>query len=392
MILKNYLLPILVLVLIGGCSSFDFQKDGVHLASLPKKVEKNLVPRKIWSKRIGQGNNYFYSNLHPTFKGNTVYAADRFGIVKALNLSNGKDRWIIDLSENNEEYNGNTALLSGGITVYGNNLYIGSEHGKLYSLRTKDGSLVWTTQVIGEILSSPVVKDNLIFVHTSNGFLQGINRNNGKVQWSFELGTYPISTRDVSTPTFMFDSLIIGDGKGRVNAISIKNNQMIWKQNISSINSFLLSENLKDVNVTPIIFEGVVYIASYNGSLTALNFNSGTILWQKNIGIVKKLIVSKHKLYIVDGDDNLLSLNTDKGNIIWKQNHLINHQLTTPVIYNNYLVVGDIKGYLHWIDTNNGKYIIQQKLSNSGFQSKPIISHNTIIIQSKNGYVYAVTV
>ncbi|WP_159989587.1 outer membrane protein assembly factor BamB [Pantoea sp. SoEX] len=395
--LKNYFLFILITLLVGGCSIPGFQKDETHPISLPK-VENKITPKEKWNQNIGSGNRNFYTNLHPAYKNNIVYAADRFGIVKAFNVITGKEKWKIDLSEKQDFLSNNSALLSGGITVDENNIYIGSERGILYSLKINDGSIAWKTKLIGEILSSPVVHNDLIFVHTSNGFLQGVDRKNGKINWNFELSNYPLSIREGTKPSIMLDSLIIGDSKGRINAISIKNNQILWRKYISDINTnSLVDQQIQDINISPVIFKGVIYVSSYNGNISALEFASGDILWQRNIGSnIKKLIVNNSFIYIVDVKDRLFSLSVNSGKIIWSQENLIYRQLTSPIIYKNYLVVADMQGYLHWINTEDGQFVAQQKLGLAGFQSEPIVAVNNnnkeLLIQNNNGKIYAVVI
>lgn len=64
-------------------------------------------------------------------------------------------------------------MLSGGITVSGDRLYIGSERGQVYALNTSDGAIARQAKAAGEALSRPVVSDGLVLIHTSNGMLQG---------------------------------------------------------------------------------------------------------------------------------------------------------------------------------------------------------------------------
>ncbi len=69
------------------------------------------------------------------------------------------------------------ALLSGGVTVSGGHVYIGTEKAQVYALNTSDGTVAWQTKVAGEALSRPVVSDGLVLIHTSNGQLQALNRS-----------------------------------------------------------------------------------------------------------------------------------------------------------------------------------------------------------------------
>lgn len=53
-------------------------------------VENQFTPTTAWSTSVGSGIGNFYSNLHPALADNVVYAADRAGLVKALNADDGK--------------------------------------------------------------------------------------------------------------------------------------------------------------------------------------------------------------------------------------------------------------------------------------------------------------
>ena len=93
----------------------------------------------------------------------------------------------------------------------------------------------------------------------------------------------------------------------------------------------------------------------------------------------------------MDQDDRVIALNTDGGVTLWRQSDLLHRNLTSPVLYNGYLVVGDAEGYLHWLNTDDGRFVAQQKLDSSGFQTEPVVASDKLLIQSKDGEVYAIT-
>ena len=87
------------------------------------------------------------------------------------------------------------ALLSGGLTVAGGHVYVGSEKAQVYALNTSDGSIARQTTVAGESLSRPVVSDGLVLIHTSNGQLQALNEADGLVKWTVNLDMPALSAR-----------------------------------------------------------------------------------------------------------------------------------------------------------------------------------------------------
>ncbi len=366
------------------------KKNVVKMSPLPK-IENQFTPEKVWSTSVGDGIGDFYSNLHPAWADSTVYAADRFGIVKALNAGDGEEQWKVDLSEKTGFFSRNRpALLSGGVTVDGGHVYLGSERAQVYALNSNDGSIAWQTKAAGEVLSRPVVSDGLVLVHTSNGMLQGLDQSSGVVKWSVNLDVPALSLRGESAPATAFGAAIVGGDNGRVSAVMLNQGQIIWQQRISQPGGVTEIDRLADVDMTPVVVNGVVYALAYNGNLAAMDLRSGQIMWQREIGGVRDMIVDGNRIWLVDQDDRVIALSTDGGVSLWRQSDLLHRRLTSPVLYNGYLVVGDAEGYLHWMNTDDGRFVAQQKVDGSGFQTEPVVASDKLLIQAKNGEVYSI--
>ncbi|MGQ7096107.1 outer membrane protein assembly factor BamB family protein, partial [Escherichia coli] len=85
------------------------------------------------------------------------------------------------------------------------------------------------------------------------------------------------------------------------------------------------------------------------------------------------------------------ALTIDGGVTLWAQSDLLHRLLTSPVLYNGNLVVGDSEGYLHWINVEDGRFVAQQKVDSSGFQTEPVAADGKLLIQAKDGTVYSIT-
>ncbi len=390
--LRKYLLPVLIsATLLSGCSLFSGEEDVVKMAPLPE-VQNQFEPTKVWSTSVGDGIGDFYSNLHPAWQDSTVFAADRYGIVKALDAADGKEKWKVDLAEKTGFFSKNRpALLSGGVTASGEHIYIGSERAQVFALNSADGTIAWQTKVAGEAVSRPVVSDGLVLIHTSNGMLQGLDQTNGAIKWSVNLDMPALSLRGESAPTTAFGAAIVGGDNGRVSAVILNQGQLIWQQRISQPSGATEIDRLSDVDTTPVVVNGVVYALAYNGNLTALDLRSGQIMWKREIGSVRDLIVDGGRIYLVDQDDRVVALSTEGGVSIWRQSDLLHRNLTSPVLYNGYIVVGDSEGYLHWINTQDGRFVAQHKVDSSGLATEPVVASDKLLIQAKDGEVYAFT-
>lgn len=389
--LRKLLVPGLIsLTLLSGCSLFSGEEDVVKKSPLPT-VENQFEPEKAWSTSVGNGIGDFYSNLHPAWQDSNVYAADRRGTVKALNADDGKEIWSVDLSEKTGFLSRNrSAQLSGGVTVSGAHVYIGSERAQVYALNTSDGSIAWQSKAAGEVLSRPVVSDGLVLVHTSNGQLQAMNEADGAVAWTVNLDMPALSLRGESAPAVAFGAAIVGGDNGRVSAVLMKQGQLIWQQRISQATGATEIDRLSDVDTTPVIVNGVVYALAYNGNMTALDLRSGQIMWKRELGSVNDFIVDANRIFLVDQSDRVIALNAEGGVTLWTQSDLLHRNLTTPALYNGYLVVGDSEGYMHWINTDDGRFVAQQKVDGSGFQTEPVVASDKLLIQAKDGTLYSI--
>ncbi|UDG79401.1 Outer membrane protein assembly factor BamB [Candidatus Ecksteinia adelgidicola] len=354
------------------------------------KIKHPFTLKNIWHTSVGHGTGKFYSHLCLDFQNNTVYAADRYGIIKAMDSNTGHEKWKINLLNNDRFlFHKQSAMLAGGVTVSDNKLYVCSEYGIVYALNISDGSIAWKSKVAGEAISRPVVSKRLVLIHTSNGQLQALYKSNGIIKWTISLEQLSFSLRGESSPCIAFDTVIVGSDTGKISAISLNHGQLIWDHRIASSKKITEVDNIHDIDTTPIIVKDIIYASAYNGNFTSLDFYSGQILWNRSLGLINDFIVLSHYIYLTDQNGNILAINTQDGHTIWKQKKLLHHNLTSPVIFHDYLITGDTKGYLYWISVRDGRFITKYKIDNSGFLSSPIAINDKLFIQARNGKIYA---
>lgn len=386
--LSRYLFTSVFMFSLAGCSLFGGEEDVIQVSPSPQ-VNNQFTIKQVWSNSTA-GNTRIYSLLGPVNYDNVVYAASRAGQIKAIDLSSGKTLWDKDLS-NSTLFRSHTALFSGGVTADDKYVYVGSERAVVYALDKASGELTWEKPVKGGVLARPVSSDDKVIVHTANGYLQGLNRDTGEPLWDTFLEVPALSLRGNSTPTIAHGAAILGDDNGRVNAFFIKDGQLIWQQRISQPSGSTEIAKLNDVDATPVVEGGLVYAIGYNGNIAALDLSNGQVIWRKELGTTHSFAVDTDKLFVVDQNDNVLCVSKEGGTVLWTQPDLLHRQLTDPVIYQNYIVVGDYQGYLYFLNMENGEVVAKTEVSSSGLISKPLVADDKLIVQAKNGDIYAFT-
>lgn len=382
---KTLLVGLVASVLLTGCSS---EQDTIVMSPLPE-VTNQFTPETVWDKSVGDGIGKYYSHLSPAWEGSSIYAADRNGLVKALDADSGVEIWSVNLAEKTGFLSASIpAMLSGGLTVSGEHLYVGTERGTLIALNANDGEIAWTANAGGEVLSRPEVSEGLVLVHTGNGLLQAFDTATGEQRWSLNLDTPSLSVRGESAPAVAMGAAFVGGDNGRVSAVMLGQGQLIWQQRISQATGTTEISRLNDVDMTPVVADGRVYAIAYNGNLVAMDMRSGQILWKRDFGSVNELVLDGESLYVVDQNDNVYGLRAADGVTMWSQDKLLHRNLSAPELFNGYLVVGDGEGYLHWLDTSNGQFVAQNKLSSSGILSRPSVAGDKLMVQARDGRLY----
>lgn len=373
---------------LAGCSLFGGEEEIVQVSPSPK-VSNQFSIKEVW-RNSTSGNTHIYSLLGPINYDNAIYAASRSGQVKAIDLLNGHTIWDKNLSKSTL-FSSKTALFSGGVSADDKYVYVGSERAVIYALDRNDGNVIWEKPVKGEVLARPISSEDKLIVYTASGNLQALNRNTGEDVWDVMLEVPPLSLRGNSTPTIAHGAAILGDDTGHVNAYYLNDGQLIWQQRISQPSGSTEIAKLNDVDSTPVIEGNLAYAIGYNGNVVALDLSNGQIVWRKEMGSTHSFAVDSQHLFVVDQDDNVQAVSKNGGTVLWTQADLLHRQLTDPVLYENYIVLGDFEGYLYWLSKDNGEVVAKTQVSSSGLISKPLVVDNKVIVQAKNGDIYAFT-
>ncbi len=380
--LKNIVLSAVIAGGVSGCSS---ETDTVIMAPLPA-VKSQFTPQKKWHTDIGDGVGHYFSKLKPVLAYDTIYLASRDGEVEAISPETGKKIWDVELTSVR------TPRLSGGITAAGNQLYIGSENGVVYALDAKSGKTVWKTEVEGEVLSTPASDGGLIMVNTSEGNLIALDQSSGDKKWTISSDVPNLTLRGDSSPVALSGGVFWGTSGGRLAAAISSHGQMIWQQTVGTPKGATEIERLVDVDSTPVVIGGMLYSVGYNGELLAIDLRSSKVAWKRPYSSAADMATDGGRLFIVADHDHLAAVDARSGTELWTNNKLENRLLTSPVLINGYVVVGDSEGYLHWLDRTTGEFVAQQFVDKSGFAVAPLALSDGYLVVTRNGDVKKLTI
>jgi outer membrane protein assembly factor BamB len=294
----------------------DNQRTGVSASEAPS------VDKVLWG--LEYTGSVIYSS--PTVWNGTVYIGVS-GSIKAIWAKNGTQRWsysapnpvhsspvisdgviyagvndymgtaavAVDATTGEEVWNSSIPdFCTASPLVLGTNVYIGSQNGLLYSLRTSDGVEQWNFSAGGSINYGSIAEANGFIYFgieadgDQNGKVFALDATTGDEKWNMTVtgsvwGSPSIAGGKVLISTAADKSLVIEPRNGYVYAFNLTTGAQAWK-----------TTNLGMVMASPSINNGRVYVGTF-GKVTpqgiqiispqmyCLALSDGDIIWNRTV-------------------------------------------------------------------------------------------------------------
>jgi outer membrane protein assembly factor BamB len=390
----------LVTLMLSGCSAMDTVGESIDsiksyftggadnadppspLIEYPPEIQAEV----LWSETVGVGTDGQTLKLVPAIGNGRIFAADRDGTVQARDLSTGKLEWEAAIEDEHE----NDVHFSGGPGLGSNSVILGTSNAEVIALNIENGDILWKTSVTSEVLSVPVVANGIVILRITDGTVIALNEKTGQKVWSYEHNVPALTVRGTGAPLIIEDTLIEGYDNGKLMALRLEDGKYVWESSVTIPKGRSEVERLVDVDVDPIEAKGVIYTASYNGGTAAVSILDGDVLW-RNEAVSSHTGLSQDEQYLYTSTSNghVLQLDKRTGSSLWEQKDLHGRKLTAPAIYQSYVVVGDIEGYVHWLSMTDGRQMGRVQVTSDPIDAKPIIVGDTIYIYAKDGTLAA---
>ena len=345
----------LIILLITNCSLDN--KSGIWTKSEKIKVEKKLIISELFKKEESLSKE-FNSNVKIQLKSN---------------LSNNS--FLNNLSNNNGRvnYNGNLKSLSKfkystidnfdelepEIVFDGNNIIFFDNKGSILKF-DQFSKLIWkknyykkTEKKQKPILSFANNQKTLVIVDNFAKYY-AINIKTGELLWS-KRNSAPFN----SQIKIYKDKFFVTDFDNVLKCFSIKDGKELW--NVKTETTFIKSQK----KLSLVILNGKVYFNNSIGDISAVDVNSGNLIWQtptqssliyESAFLLKTsdLVANDESILLSNNKNEFFSINANTGGLNWKQK--INSNLR-PTIIDNFIFTVTMEGFLVVVENSTGNII-----------------------------------
>jgi outer membrane protein assembly factor BamB len=269
-------------------------------------------------------------------------------------------------------------------------VFIGSENGEVFALDSSSGKLVWQAKVRGEVLAAPALDSNILVVNTASGVMHAFNADNGEELWSIEQDVPPLSLRGISAPVIVSGGVVVGSADGNLGVYLLDKGQIGWVAEVGEATGSTEFERVIDVDSAPIIFGDNIYSVSSRGNLVSIELRTGRVLWKRQYSSYRQLSLSGNTLFLTNLRGHVYAIDRINGLERWSNLSLTNRGVTGPAVIKSYVVVGDLEGYLHWLEQDTGEIVARHHLDGSGIYATPSVANDIIYGQSRDGEIQAI--
>jgi len=382
----RYFLFALTLVLLSGCGTVKniFGSGGEDNTIPPTplvEIETLAEIIKLWSKDTGKGSTKQYLKLTPSHSQGKVFVADVRGNLAAIDATSGNTLW-----ENDADMS-----ITGGPGSSETLTMIGSDNGDVLAYASESGEFLWQAKVSSEILAAPQEAYGIVVVRTIDGKIFGLDANDGNRLWIHDRTVPSLTLRGTSNPVITGNIVIAGFDGGRISAIELHSGKLIWETSISLASGRSQLERMVDIDSEPVIIGNDIYVATFQGRLASVALENGRIIWTRDISSYAGLTADENNIYITDDQSHIWALERSSGNSVWKQEGLFARRATAPATFGELVVVGDLEGYLHWMDKSNGQFVARTQISKNPIIAPPVTVEDIVYAYSSDGTLVAYT-
>lgn len=331
---------------------------------------------------MGSGTGVEYLKLHLLLIEDTLYAVNAKGVVMATETQLGEQLWEVDTK----------TAVSAGINGDEELLVYGTEDGDAIALSTEDGRELWRSRLSSEVMAVSRPDFGVIAVRTNDSKVFGLDTLSGEQMWQLGQKAPVLKLKGMSVPEVNSGNLVVGFDDGKLGVFSMLRGQSLWQTTLGVPKGRSELERMVDIDGIIKVRDGVIYAAGFHSQVGAVTLIEGRVLWSRDLSSHSGLDVDESRLYVTDEDSQVWAFDRRTGASLWKQDKLKYRKLTSPVAIEDYVIVGDYDGYVHWLAKSDGEFVARIMVDGEGILTAPVVEGTRAYVFGKGGDLVALDI
>ncbi len=373
--LSTIMIAMILLFSLNACSS-----DADKAQTKPLTAVQNPADLKVvWKGHTGNGNAQTDINFSPVFAEDTLYTVSQNGNMVAYEAKNGRIRW----------QQKNKTRFSSAPTVGDGKLFVNGDAGELWVFDASNGKKLLSLELPNKSFSAPAYSNGTVLVKTIDEVTLAFNAEDGTLRWRYESDVPDMILEGGSSPVITNDIVVQGSAEGRVTLLTLDKGQLLWQRRLVEPEGISDISRMVDIDADPLVKNDIIYVASYQGKLVALDKFKAMPIWEHDLSTRNDLALTDSALFVSDAKGKIWAFNPTTGKVLWRQNNLSGRILTAPVVTGENIVVADNLGNVHWLSQSDGHFVARVLMDKKGISSTPVAEGNRVFVMSNKGAIVA---
>jgi outer membrane protein assembly factor BamB len=293
--------------------------------------------------------------------------------------------------------------------VAGDTLYVGSGDHFLYPLDLAAGTVKWKFKTESQIASSPAVSAGLVYFGSFDGNFYAVDSATGQLKWKFKTGgerrfaakhlhgaepageTMPDPFDFyLSSPVVWNGGVYFGSGDTNIYALDAASGRLKWKFKTGDV-----------VHASPAISGGTLFVGSWDSYFYALDAVTGKDKWRfktgedevvhNQVGIQSSAAVADGVVYFGCRDSKFYAVDAATGKERWSLSNKGSWVIASPAVSDGkvYFATSDT-GLFYGLDAKSGAVRFSLENKHWPMFSSPAITGDIGYIGSHQGKLIAI--
>lgn len=242
-----------------------------------------------------------------------VFVGGLDGGLHAIRARDGVELWRFEM----------LGACEGSPVLVGDTLYLGSNDGALYAIDAGTGQMRWRFATVAEVLRTAIVTADSVYFANADDTVFALNRVSGEQRWRYRRDPPGgITASGHAGILRVGDRIVTGFSDGHVVALEGADGTVAWDRDTNSdsetAEGATEAHRLIDVDTTPVVASGSLFVASHVAGLYALDPAGGGTRWRNDtLRDIAALATDGRDLFAASSSQGLLRIDPTDGTVRW---------------------------------------------------------------------------
>ena len=274
----------------------------------------------------------------------------------------------------------------------GKKLIVADNISKFYALNLSTGEMLWSKKNSAPFNSQIKIYKDYFYIVDFNNTLNAYSILNGEKLWSVKTEKTLVRSQEKLSMVIVDGKIIFNNSIGDITAVDVNSGQMIWQ---TPTQSNLIYDDTFFLKTSVIVADkNTVYLSNNKGSFLSLDLNTGLLNWEQKIQSNLRSTIIENYIFTISNNGYLFIVDKTSGNIlritdIFKNIKAKKRKKIKPtgfIVANKNIYLTTNNGRLLMIDIETGREKLTLKIDKKKIL-RPMVLNNSLFIATENSII-----